>query len=126
MKLNTYTRDSVANDFHNYALPSLPTEHGRIYSPCEVYEYAKPSIDENITDSEKLIAFELKYVQATMERSTLVGNLTRCFMNLVPLIKNADSPVSVSEPMFHIVFSFVYFYYNSIIRVSFILMLLLN
>ena len=119
MKLNTYARDSVAVDYHNYTLPALPTEHGRIYSPCDVYEYEKPSIDENITDSEKLIAFELKYVQATMERSTLVGNLTRCFMNLVPLIKNADSPVSVSEPMFHVVFSFLLFHYNNIIIVFF-------
>ena len=116
MKLNAYARDSLAIDYHNYTLPALPTQNGLVYSPFDVYEFDKPDYIKS-TNISKNLEFELKYVQVATDRLALIGDLTRCFRNLVPLIKYVDSPVSISEPIFHIGFSFMNFYYSNVTRV---------
>ena len=111
-------RDSVDSDFI-YSIPALPTTNGRIISPVEVYNYNIPVFNDK-SDADNLSKFEVENVsQNSQDRQTLIKNLTNCFKQLTPVLIRSDSPASLKEPVYHLLFSSIFFFYREVVGFNF-------
>ena len=110
VKLYTYCKESLEAEIGN-SLPSVPIVYNATLQYSEIYSYEMPKFEYQ--GSDELLIFDMVYFKEmkTYDRHSLISSLSSSFTDLSPVLSSIDSNASKSEPLLHIVFRFLYFYY---------------
>ena len=79
----------------------------------ELYMMNQPPIDSSVENVKELLRLDMIYSgdRKSYDRVSLIGQLSATMKDLYPVLSNMESVIAKSEPLYHLIFRYLYYFY---------------
>ena len=115
-----YVKISLDTDFL-FAFLALPTTFNKIITPEELFYHNVPNVDSSGYNLLDIFKYEKSFsgVYSFQEKQAVVLKLSNCMKQLIPALLKMETAASRNEPVMHIMFRYMYFFYVNLGNVLF-------